>query len=331
MQDHVGLDHLFERGAERRHQHGRQVGNEAHGVGQDDLHAARQLHRPQCRVERGKQHVGLQHARAGHAVEQRRFAGIGVADQRGDRVRHARAAVAVELAPLLDLVELRLDARDPLADQAAIDFELAFARPAEKAEAAALALQMCPAFHQPAALIGQMRQLDLERALLGVRPAAEDFQDQPGAVEHLGVPRLLQVALLHRRERAIGNHDAGFEAFHKASDLVDLAGAHVGRGPDLADRHNAGLHDVEIDGAGEPDRLLQARIRRDARSAVRVQRSGAPERAADRDRSRSRVHCPSAWGSGRPHPCHDVEAPTRLSLRPAALRRLRTAGSDDPA
>ena len=94
-----------------------------------------------------------------------------------------------------------------------------------------------------------------------MRSAAEDFQDQPGAVEHLGVPRLLQVALLHRRERAIGNHDAGFEAFDEAGDLVDLAGAHVGRGPNLADRHDPGLHDVEIDGAGKPDGLLQARGR----------------------------------------------------------------------
>ena len=42
-------------------------------------------------------------------VEQRRLAGIGVADQRDDRIRHALAAVAVQLARALDPLELALD------------------------------------------------------------------------------------------------------------------------------------------------------------------------------------------------------------------------------
>ena len=104
-----------------------------------------------------------------------------------------------------------------------------------------------------------MRELDLQRAFLGARAPAEDFQDQPGAVEHLGVPGLLQIALLHRRERAVDHDDAGFEALHQAGDLVDLAFADIGRGPDVAERHDAGLDHVEIDGAGEPDRLLKPR------------------------------------------------------------------------
>ena len=43
VQDEVGLHHLLERGAEGRHQRGRQVGDEAHRVGEDDAPAARQL------------------------------------------------------------------------------------------------------------------------------------------------------------------------------------------------------------------------------------------------------------------------------------------------
>ena len=119
VQDHVGLDHLFERGAERRHQHGRQVGDEADGVGQDDAQSLRQIDRAQRRIERGKQHVGRQHARLRHAIEQRRLAGVGVADQRDDRIRHALAAVAMQLARALDLLEFVLDARDAVPRSAA--------------------------------------------------------------------------------------------------------------------------------------------------------------------------------------------------------------------
>ena len=93
MQDHVGLDHLFERGAESRDQHGRQVGNEADRVGQDACarHAAG---RPRASVGSSVANSMSADSTLGprHAVEQRRFAGIGVADQRDDRIRHAPAA-----------------------------------------------------------------------------------------------------------------------------------------------------------------------------------------------------------------------------------------------
>ena len=52
MQDHVGLDHLLERGTESGDQHGRQVGNEADRIGQDHARAMRQADRTQRRVER---------------------------------------------------------------------------------------------------------------------------------------------------------------------------------------------------------------------------------------------------------------------------------------
>ena len=74
-----------------------------------------------------------------------------------------------------------------------------------------------------------MRMFDLQRAFAGARAAAEDLQDQSGAVDDLGVPGLFQIALLHRRQRAIHHHDAGFDSFDEARDLLDLALAEIGR------------------------------------------------------------------------------------------------------
>ena len=43
-----------------------------------------------------------------------------------------------------------------------------------------------------------MGELDLQRALGGARPAAKDFEDQPGPVDHLAAERAFKVTLLRR-------------------------------------------------------------------------------------------------------------------------------------
>ncbi len=106
----------------------------------------------------------------------------------------ARAAHHLQLALQLD---------DLVLQDAPVGLDLRFAGAAQKAAAAALALQMGPASDETPALIFEMRQLDLKRAFLGAGAPAENFQDQAGAIEHLGFEFGLEIALLHRRQRMV--------------------------------------------------------------------------------------------------------------------------------
>ena len=193
---------------------------------------------------------------------------------------------------------------------AAIDLELVLARPAEKAKAAALALKWVS---QAAALIGQMRELDLQCALLGCARRPKSLQDQPGAVERLGIPCLLQVALLDRERRArSADRRCRLRGFSRAQRFHRPCRWPVGCGPDLADKHNAGLHDLEIDGAGEADGLFGGRS--GASLVLRYACSDLARREHTRDKARSRSppNC-RRWCSGRPTACRSVVAPTGFS------------------
>src|SRR5260370_28950365 len=156
----------------------------------------------------------------------------------------------------LDAFELGFDARDAFLDDSPVGLELGLARAAQKAESAALALEMGPRAHQPALLIVQMRVLDLQRPFAGMRALPENFEDQPGAVEHLGVPGLLEVALLHRRNGAIHDDEIDLEGLGDPRDLVDLALAQVGPGPNFGDPDHPGLDHLEPHAAGQPGAVV---------------------------------------------------------------------------
>ena len=121
----------------------------------------------------------------------------------GSSLRRSRRV----LRAALDLRELVLELGDPIADPAAIELERGLAG-ALAADAAAHAVAAAAALAQPRARGSlQPRDLDLQPGLAGAGVAMEDLEDHAGAIEDVGAGRLLEVALLGRRQVVIDEHD----------------------------------------------------------------------------------------------------------------------------
>ena len=98
------------------------------------------------------------------------------------------------------------------------------------------------------------------------------LKDQSGTVDDLGVPRLLEIALLDRRDRAVHDHDRRGQAFCEAGNLVDFAFTDISRRPNFAERDQPRLDDSQVDGPCQTDRLLKASLRRSLVAMTRVSR-----------------------------------------------------------
>ena len=127
--------------------------------------------------------------------------------------------------------EPRLERLDALADQAAVGFELRFARAAQ-ADTALLALEVSPRADQPRRQILQLREFDLQLAFVAAGALREDIENEAGAVDHAPIQRLLQIALLRGRERVIEDDEFDVVRLAREAQFFDLAAAdeHLGIG-----------------------------------------------------------------------------------------------------
>ena len=98
---------------------------------------------------------------------------------------------------------------------------------------------MLPHAAHPRQVVFELRQLDLELALGGDGVLGEDVEDQLGAIDDAGLERILERALLNRRDLVVDDQDVGPGGGKGALELRQLAladeGARVGLGAVLND------------------------------------------------------------------------------------------------
>jgi hypothetical protein len=128
---------------------------------------------------------------------------------------------------------------------------------AHDAKTAALALQVGPCAHQARTLIGQARELDLQAPLSCAGAAGEDLQYQARAVDHLGLPGLFQIALLHRRQGVVDDHDLDVLLGAEGGDVGHLALAEQGGRRGGAQRDDLGPTHLQVERLGEAYSLIE--------------------------------------------------------------------------
>ena len=182
-------------------------------------------HRARAGVERGEELVLDEDVGAGEGSREPGLAGIGVADQRNGKL----LAAALDLAFLagLDVGELVLEVADAVAGEAAVHFELGFARPSQADAAALLPRQVGPHVLEP-------RQAVLEvaparpAAASGVRARVAKMSRISSLRSRTLTPRAFEVAGLARRQVVVEDDDVGSGRLDQFTEFADLAGADVG-------------------------------------------------------------------------------------------------------
>ena len=121
-----------------------------------------------------------------------------------------------------NLVQLLTELCHSVADEATVGFDLGLAGAAEEAEAAALPFEVGPAPHQSPGLIIEMGQLDLQPPFRRRGALPEYLEDEAGAVDHLGLGRGLEIALLNRGDRRVDDDQLGLGLARRLGDILDL-------------------------------------------------------------------------------------------------------------
>ena len=141
MHQQIGLAHLVERRFERLDQLGRQFADEPDRIRKQERQVVED-HLADRGVERGEELVLGENLAFRNQVHQRRFAHVGIADQR--HADHCAAVRTLHGHLAVDLLEVLLQFGDAVADDAAVGLDFALSGAAAGSRAAPLAFEVGP-------------------------------------------------------------------------------------------------------------------------------------------------------------------------------------------
>ena len=192
----------------------RQLADEADRVGEQHQLVDPEFEPPGFGVERREEAVlGVGASLGAERVHQRRFASVGVADQR--HARHGGAATGLGVVLERDGAELLLERGDAVAHEAAVGLDLRFAG-AFGADAALLLRQVRPRAGEPWQQIFELREFHLHLGLRRFCADGENLQNEAGAVDHLALEDAFEISHLHGREVVVENHDIDLVGFDQS-------------------------------------------------------------------------------------------------------------------
>jgi hypothetical protein len=218
---------------------------------------------PRRRVERDEELVGGDGRGAGEAVEQRRLARIGVADEGHHGHPTGLAPVAEEPAVHTHTLELLGDLPDAVADHPPVGLDLRLAG-SPRADATAQPLEVFPLPDQAREHVRELGELYLQLPLHRARPLGEDVEDERGPVDDAQAERATEVPLLDGRQRIVGDHEVGVLAPGQRLDLLHLALAEVERGARRLPLLGEPAHHLRARRLGQTAQLVERLVHLDA-------------------------------------------------------------------
>ena len=198
MQEQVRQLDLLESRLEGFDERVRELADETHGVGEQNLLMVRQRELARGGIECFEKPIAGFDSRASEPIEEGGFAGVRVAHERDEWPVVAQAAFALDAPVFAHLGQFALEPGDAVLHAAAVDLELGFAG-AACADAAGLSREVTPHAGEAGEEVLELGEFDLQTALAGAGSGGENVEDQLAAVDDLPVGDFFQISALRGR------------------------------------------------------------------------------------------------------------------------------------